>query len=240
MAEYEIIKENVTKIGEIDGRNLWRPKYRCQNCSKAIQKQYLRTSGECYHCNEEDVAVGNYISKVFAMTFYASDAEYTEFEEAIFDLKDELEYVSEFTDILEKGFNEYSLSNSDLIVVPPSGTAESDEQNHMKSIGESVSERVGIPFRDITYKKEDYPSQKGLGTEERLENVKGKIGCTETDIEADNAVVVDDIATSCATLSATAQALVESGVDNVKGLVIARDEDLSNLQYANVLAEVKE
>lgn len=240
MATYEIIEENVEKIGEFQDRGIWRPKYRCGNCSKAIQEEYTRTSGECYHCNDGNVAVGEYLNRVYAMTFYISDVEKTGFIKGLFDLKDNFENVDEFSELLEIGFDDYPIDDSELLVVPPSGTANSEEDNHMNPIGEEVSKKVGIPFQEITYKKEDYASQKQLGIDERIENVRGNIGCTEDSLEADKAIVLDDIATSCATLSATAQALSEAGVSEVLGLVIARDENIQNLEYSNILEEVEE
>ncbi|WP_152418314.1 ComF family protein [Halorubrum aidingense] len=239
MTTYEVIEENVEESGEFHGQAIWRPKYRCQKCSRAIKKSYTKTSGECYYCNNDLTAVGQYIDEVYAMTTYISDVEKNEFIEAIYDLKDNLEHISEFANILEQGFEDYPIADAELLVVPPSGTAESSTDNHMIAVAKEVSDRVEIPFRDIIHKREDYASQKELGLEERLDNLQGRIGCTEDSIAADKAIVIDDIATSCATVSATAQALVESGVSDVSGLVIARDEDIQSLEFANILAEVE-
>lgn len=237
MPTYEVVEENVKKIGEFQRKNIWQPKYRCKKCSRAIRESYTRTTQKCRSCNKDELPIGEYLSRVYAMTVYISDVEPDGFIQALFDLKNDFEHVSEFSELLEKGFDDYPVSDSELIVVPPSGTADSDAENHMIPIGEEVGSKVGVPFRNITYKKKDYPSQKHLGFEERIENVRGKIGCTEESIAANKAVVLDDIATSCATLSATAQALIESGVSEVRALVIARDEDIQSLEFANVLSE---
>lgn len=240
MPKYDVVDRNVNKVWEFNGRDIWQPKYRCSKCCRAIQESYMRTSGVCYHCNEGNIPIGGDLEKVYAMSFYISDVDETEFIQGIYDLKDNQEHTSEFAALLEKGIDEYPISDSDLIVVPPSGTADSDEVNHMVPLAKELSSMVSIPFRNITYKKEDYPSQKQLGHQERIENVRGNIGCTETSLSAEKALIIDDIATSCATLSATAQALIEAGVSTVTGLVIARDEDTQNLEHANVLEKVED
>ena len=104
-------------------------------------------------------------------------------------------------------------------------------------LGEIVSENTGIPFRDLMYKLEDYRSQKGLDPEERAENVDGKIGCREDNLDADRVLVIDDVATTCATLSSTAQALKQVGAEAVTGLVIGRNENFSNLKFAGAATE---
>jgi predicted amidophosphoribosyltransferase len=151
-----------------------------------------------------------------------------------------MKYTDEFAEFLSMAFDDYPLRDRELIVVPPSGTADSSDQNHMVPLATKLEDEVGIPFRDITYKKEDFASQKGLSLEERIDNVIGKIGCEEDSIEADKALVVDDIATSCATISATAEALIESGVDQVAGLAIAKGIDIQGLRHADVLKKAGE
>lgn len=240
MAEYEVVENNVNKVWEFNGRNVWQPEYRCSKCSRAIQESYTRTSGVCYDCNEGDIPIGDDLEKVYAMSVYISDIKNTEFIQGLYDLKDEQKYTSEFSDLLAKGINEYTLTDYDLIVVPPSGTADSGEENHMIPLAEELSNEVSIPFENITYKEDGYSSQKQLDHEERIENVSGNIGCTETSLSAEKALVIDDIATSCATLSATAQALTEAGVSTVTGLVIARDENTQGLEHANVLKKVED
>lgn len=238
MISYEAVDENIEEVGKFDGHTIPRPKYRCGKCSKAIKEEYVHTSNECYNCNNGLTAVGENVDRVFAISIYISDAEHTDLMEDIFSLKDEFENLSKFSGMLEWGVrNHDALSEFDLIVVPPSGESDSDEGNHMVPLGEALSERVDIPFADIIYKKEDYPSQKTLGLKDRLENLEGKIGCEIENLDANRVLVVDDIATSCATVSETARAVLESGATEAKGLVIARDENLRNLEFANVIKE---
>lgn len=240
MTSYEAIEENVEVVGEFNGQTVSRPKYRCGKCSKAIREQYTYTSNECRNCNQGLTAVGEYVDRVYAIGMYISDAEHTKLMEDIFALKDEFENVGKFSEMLEWGVrNHGDLANFDLVVVPPSGESESSEENHMIPLVEALSERVDIPFSDIIYKLDDYPSQKSLGLYERLENLEGKIGCEMDDIDANRVLVIDDIATSCGTLSETARAVLDSGAREAKGLVIARDEDLRNLEFANVIQETE-
>lgn len=241
MPRYEIVEENVEKVWEFQGEKIWRPIYRCKYCSKPIPEEYAGNPGTCYDWHQDKLPVGENIAKIHSMTFYITDdIEKTEFMNGIYNLKDKMENTEEFAKFLSQAFEDYPLGDREMLVVPPSGTADSGEENHMVPVAENLSERVGITFNDITFKKEDYPSQKGLSLEERIENVMGKIGCSEDSIDADKALVVDDIATSCATMSATAEALLESGVRQVEGLAIARGADLTGLKHTNILREIEE
>jgi len=238
MASYEAIEENFELVGEFAGDEIYRPKHRCSRCSRAIQEGYTQTSEVCYFCNKGKNAVGEHVSQVFAISIYVSDAVNTDLMEEIYEVKDDFKHTDKMSDMLSWGVeNHEELADFDLIVTPPSGEADASDENHMIPIGKLVSEKVNIPFRDLTYKKEDYGSQKNLSLEERLENVRGKIGCKEDTIDANRVIVIDDIATTCATISETARAMSESGASEVKGLVIARDEDLQNLEFANVIRE---
>jgi predicted amidophosphoribosyltransferase len=240
MARYRNVEENWEDVGGFDGLTIDRPKYRCQKCSRAIKEEYLKTSGECYDCNNGEIEIGEFIQRVHAVTVYVPDAKNTDLMEGIYDLKDELENVSKFAAMLEWAVkNDNDLESYDLIVVPPSADSSSTEKNHMVPVAEELSAKVDIPFRDIIYSKSDHPSQKSLEFDERKENVQGKIGCREKDLQGERVIILDDIATSCSTLSETAKAVIESGASEAKGLVIARDESLRNLEFAGAIQKVE-
>lgn len=234
---YEIVEENTEIVGPFgdDNFEFRRPKYRCKYCSKTIDKDYYRGRGDCYQCYQGNLPLGDQLSQVWAAGVYITDMDHP-LKQTIFDLKDYHKNIALFGEILEWELEErYNPDQIDMIIVPPSGEATSDEENHMIPVGEELGKRTGIPFENLAYKKEDYPSQKKLSFEERIENVRGKIGCRDDNLPAEEILVVDDIATSCATLAETSRALLDSGVENAIALAIARDENTGNLEHAGVL-----
>lgn len=65
-------------------------------------------------------------------------------------------------------------------------------------------------------------SQVGLSVEERLQNVAGAFQSTSSRVKDKTLLVIDDVATTGATLQACARALLHSGARQVYGLTLAR------------------
>lgn len=237
---YEVVEEYVETVGPFsDDFEVTRPKFRCRDCSRAIPYEFYTGVGDCYQCYQDELPIGDALEKVTAFGVYITDRDH-QLKNAIYDLKDNRQNVSLFGEILEWEVDEqYDFGDPEILVVPPSGSSDSDAGNHMVPVGQNLSERTGIPFEDCIYKTEDYPSQKRLSFEERLENVRGKIGCRHDQLEADKALVIDDIATSCATVAETARVLAQVGVQRTRALVIARDTNTGHLEHAEVLRRVE-
>jgi ComF family protein len=69
----------------------------------------------------------------------------------------------------------------------------------------------------------DRPAQRTLGAAERLDNLRGSIHCRmPAQVSGRRVVLVDDVMTTGATLSACAEALAAAGARQVIGLVFAR------------------
>jgi predicted amidophosphoribosyltransferase len=141
-------------------------------------------------------------------------------------------------EILKWGLNNFDpLSDGEILVPPPSGS--SDEYNHMVKIGEKLNQKVDLTLVDATYKSEDYPPQKDMSSqEERKQNVRDKIECDKGLNGISTAVVIDDIVTTCTTISDTARVLHESGVDTVYGLGIGRSVSFEGLVHAEAMEVV--
>ncbi len=65
-------------------------------------------------------------------------------------------------------------------------------------------------------------SQVGLTIDQRKENVSGAFQGDETLVSGLNILLMDDVATTGATLSASAKALMDAGAHNVYALTLAR------------------
>lgn len=242
--------EHVEVLADLDGAPVVRPKHRCELCAKATEEQYSR----CYKCAYTDEnQVGDDLHAVFAVGIYvdesaegalrgrietdsgAWDADVLhEYTEEIRAAKDG-DHVEKMARLLARSVREHdALTNLDLLVPAPSGSADVPAENHVVPIGNRLETLVGIPHRHVTHG--EFKSQRRqAGIEERVQNVRGAVRLTKSRIDAERALVIDDVATTCATLSDTARALHEAGVRDVLALVLGRNEDYRSLEDAGVL-----
>ena len=73
-------------------------------------------------------------------------------------------------------------------------------------------------------------TQVGLSPEERRENVRGAFRAKPGQVEGRNVLLIDDVATTGATLAAGAVALLEAGARCVYGLSLARALSVHGLE----------
>ncbi len=157
----------------------------------------------------------------------------------IINCKNDPSYVNNLAEVLEYVIkHKYPRLNSmDILIPAPRG--ERTDYNHMFEITKELHQRIGIPAKNILYKKEDYPPQVGLNREARIENVKGKIGCRER-VDGKNILLVDDIVTTGTTMLNSAIALKEKGANKVVGLAIGRDTRHEHLLFCGYLEEIED
>jgi ComF family protein len=88
-----------------------------------------------------------------------------------------------------------------------------------------LSKLIHIPVVDSCLIRTEYflPQAKTASVEERRRNVKQSFACCNSSLQNTRVILIDDVATSGATLDACAAALKSSGVLSVYGLVIARE-----------------
>ena len=94
-------------------------------------------------------------------------------------------------------------------------------------LAEEVSRRIGDPCVPMLRKIRNNPAQSGVGdAKKRRENVKGVYeAIPEAEIRGKRVLLVDDIVTSGATLSACAAILRQAGAKEVSALTLARRRD---------------
>lgn len=94
--------------------------------------------------------------------------------------------------------------------------------NQAELLARVLSEEVGVPISDglrrIHFKK----AQKELRKEERRTNIVGAFEVSDESLRGKTVLLVDDVATTMATLEACASVLKEAGVQRVYGIVLAR------------------
>ncbi|AEH39174.1 ComF family protein [Halopiger xanaduensis] len=233
MTKYEFVKGRWKNLSGFDGAPVLHPRNQCKYCGEPIQGQYRK----CYFCKEGRNAVRTHIERVYTVSVYFKQrTEGHEFSKELLEAK-EGDHKEKMAKVLKWGIDNLGLlSSTELLVVPPSGSGA--DYNHMVEIGKVVSDLTGKPLCTSTYKEKDYQAQKELPSEERIENVRDGVGCDKDLSEYSSAAIIDDIVTTCATMSDTARAVKESGVDRAFGLGIARSVSCDGLVHAHAMREV--
>jgi len=210
------------------------PKPYCQLCADPINPSY-EDSAICYNCYKGDTRIdGKNLSRVYAASVYISRSLGHELSEEIKKCKSDISYAKGLAEVLEYAIKEMypQLRSYDLLVPAPRGS-KTATMNHVKNIVDELSNRVGIPTKDVLYKIADYPSQRTFKKEGRIENVRDQIGCRER--VSGRIIVVDDTYTTGATLLNSAKALKKMGAEEVVGLVLGRAASIEHLIYTEVL-----
>lgn len=113
----------------------------------------------------------------------------------------------------------------DLVTPVPLGVARLKERGYNQSglLAKPLALEVGLPYRPQALKKiRNTPTQVNLSLSARRDNVKGAFESDSRLVRGRNVLVVDDVATSSATLDACSVALLEAGATQVYGLTLAR------------------
>jgi len=93
------------------------------------------------------------------------------------------------------------------------------------AIARQVSRITKIPLANVLRVKERRRRQQGLSATQRWKNIKGKFGLKAgTEIEGARLCLIDDVATTGATLSEAAKVLKQHGADEVYAAVITKTD----------------
>ncbi|NTU70136.1 ComF family protein [bacterium] len=198
----------------------------CKNCKNSIKKF---DKGFCYSCLREgkDFSVcnsckkGNYLDGVLVLGDYKDYC----LKKLIWDLK--FNFIKDSAEPLALMLYERfkNINKEDYIVssVPLN-------EKRLKYRGFNQSEIIARKFAglmDLDYKEtllrdKNTPSQKGLTKLERSLNVDGVFNVSG-DFNKRNVYLLDDVITTGATLNSCAKTLKKTGINEVWGVVLARD-----------------
>jgi ComF family protein len=96
--------------------------------------------------------------------------------------------------------------------------------NQSVLLAREVAPQVGGPVLEGVLRRVERPAQQTLTAAERLRNLRGAVICVAPEVIGDRRVLlIDDVVTTGATLSACAEALKCAGARRVSALAFARD-----------------
>jgi ComF family protein len=113
----------------------------------------------------------------------------------------------------------------DTVMPVPLGVARLRERGYNQAalLARPIAMATGLSYRPQgLVKVKETPTQVGLSFNQRRENVKGAFKAVPASVSERSILVIDDVATSSATLEACAEALLAENARRVYGLTLAR------------------
>ncbi len=206
------------------------PEPYCKWCSKPIPERY-RDYGLCYDCNKRIERFEMPMVKINAVGLYFLKTAENQLSKEIWHLKSDPTIADKLGEGMVYVINTryQDLKKMDIIVPVPSGDTKRP-YNQAALLAIYVSKNIGIPYKDILYKKEDYPAQHTVDLDAKENNIKGKIGCKE-EITGLNVLLIDDAYITGATKNECARALKECGAVDIRCLVLGRAVDETHIKF---------
>ncbi len=217
------------------------PEPYCKWCSKPIPKSY-RDHGLCYECDKKSfiitegkIKIYEPLIKINAVGIYVLKTADTQLSKEIWELKNNPSIADKLGECMVYVINNryQDLKKMDVVVPVPSGDSKRP-YNQAALLAKYISERIGIPYKDILYKKEEFPPQHSVKLKEKESNVKGKIECKEK-ITGQKVLLIDDTYITGDTKNECARALKDCGAKEIRGLVVGRAVDKTHMEYIETL-----
>lgn len=96
--------------------------------------------------------------------------------------------------------------------------------NQAEVLANNFAQRLGLPYLPVLQKTRGTPRQVDLTKQDRLKNLDGAVACRPDVNLADKKIIlIDDVATTGATLNECAKVLKNAGAAEVWGFVVARN-----------------
>jgi ComF family protein len=115
---------------------------------------------------------------------------------------------------------------ADLLIPVPLSTARMRDRgyNQAELLARGIEAAAGAALAPTLLAREERRAQQTLAAADRRQNVRGAFRCVDpTRVRGKRCLVLDDVMTTGATLSACADALVAAGAARVSAVVYARD-----------------
>lgn len=127
-------------------------------------------------------------------------------------------------ELLQAEFRKLEWQVDCIVPVPLHNQREKERGfNQARLLAQELARREGLPLEtSLLQRIRHTPSQTGLDPAGRLANVAGAFACREVSRASGQILLVDDVLTTGATMSACAQALKVGGASRVYALALAR------------------
>jgi ComF family protein len=116
--------------------------------------------------------------------------------------------------------------SADVVVPVPLAPGRLRERGYNQAalLAEHVAAAIGCAVGTDTLQRQTRPAQLTLAADARLRNLAGAITCQTRDaVVGKRVMLVDDVVTTGATLSACADALAQAGAARIEAVTFARD-----------------
>ena len=236
-----MIKSFFDKIKGVLNAHVFNPKWKCNCCGKEIfSEEYfcekclenlpLIDKNYCQHCGRELKTNSEFCTscKEYMISVDKARSVYA-YKSPIDKMIKDLKYFGKkyLVEILSKDLaNLYfkNYFNADFIVyVPMLEEAEKERGfNQSKLIAEKLSEKAGVPIREVVKKVKPTVRQAKLNRKERLKNLKGTFRFYNKKLIKDKTIlIVDDVLTTGATSEVIGKGLKKYGAKAVYLLTVA-------------------
>ncbi len=129
--------------------------------------------------------------------------------------------------IQNESFNKVLASEPVIVAVPLSAKRQRQRgYNHAQLLAQDLGLKLGLKVENILTRKIDTKPQYKLKKEQRQENIKGAFSMSHNiklNLKNKTIILVDDIATTYATLKECAKVLKQNGAGKVYGVVFAKE-----------------
>ena len=202
---------------------------RCPFCGDVIEaeKYYCPRCFEHLSFVEKELSPPENISRLIACCYYRSRA-----RKAVLQLKYGcLVYPADTFALMIS--EKLAGISADLIVPIPSSRASIRKRGFATAelIGKTVSMRTGLPMVKALGANRDKKEQKGLSAKNRLINAQSAFFIKSGfDLSGKTVVLLDDVCTTGATLSAAAKLLLDAGAKEVIAAVFAKTMSCGNIE----------
>lgn len=208
---------------------------RCPFCERIIaaEKYYCESCPEFLPFISKPVSPPENVSRLYACCFYRQRA-----RDAVLRFKYNNEFYSAdaFALMISEKLKDVK---ADLIVPVPSSrkSVKSRGFTTAEVIGKRVAMRVGIPMIKALGANREKKEQKGLSAKKRIINAQNAFFVKEKSaVRGKRVILIDDVCTTGATLSAAAELLLKAGAADVAAAVFAKtvscgEIDLTRKKY---------
>ncbi len=222
-------------------KNVFNPKWRCLVCGKEIfdggnfcpeckAKLPFNDKAVCDHCGRELLVPQSYCTtckgELVSTDFMRSAFTY---RPPVSNLIKDLKYFNKrylaaaFSEYLSAIYLKNFITADYITCVPMTETAYKKRGfNQSELLAKGVAEKVGVPYCNLLYKKNETERQAKLDKAQRLRNLKDAFRViSKTQVKEKTIVVIDDVATTGATGEAVASKLKSAGAEKVILLTVA-------------------